>query len=170
MKYALIIILLVHVISCQLKLGGLMSNRKSKIDVWNEHAKKRGDEVFFPFRYDVLRSPLFKLLSCRAKALLIEFVSQYNGYNNGDFSISFNQMKDKGWSSPTTLNEAKKELIETELVIITRQGGRNQCSLYGVSFLAIDNCNGKLDVKSTEKPPDNWKKHHYKLLNKSNSP
>ena len=146
-----------------------MASRKSKIEIWNEHAKKRDDKAFFPFRYDVLRSPLFKQLSSKAKALLLELVGQYNGYNNGDFSISFKQMKNKGWSSPTTLNEAKKELVETELVLITRQGGRNQCSLYGISFLAIDECNGKLDVNPTEKPPDNWKKHHYKLINELNS-
>lgn len=141
--------------------------KKSQIDKWKEHANKRNNEPFFPFRYDVLRSPLVSGLSPYAKSLLLEFTSQYNGYNNGDFSASFKQMKEKGWNSSVTLNKAKKELIDAELIIVTRQGGRNQCSLYGLSFFAIDECQGKLDIPSTEKASDDWKKHHYRLLNQT---
>ncbi len=137
------------------------------LEQWNLHAQKRNNEAFFPMRYDVLKSPLFKNLSSKAKALLFEFASQYTGYNNGDFSISYKQMKQKGWHSPITLDKAKNELLETEFLILTRQGGRNQCSLFALSFLAIDECQSKLDIQSTKKAPDNWKKQHYQLINQS---
>jgi hypothetical protein len=39
----------------------------------------------------------------------------------------------------------------------TRQGGKNQCSLYAVTWLAIDECNGKLDVNPTRAASNLWK-------------
>ena len=144
--------------------------RQDKIAVWEQHKVWRGGRSFSPLVHEVFQSPLYYSLSARAKALLVEFLAQYNGYNNGDFSAVYSDMKNKGWNSPTTLNEARKELLDVDLIITTRQGGKNKCSLFGLSFLAINECGGKLDVKATEKPPDNWKKHNYILMNQSKAP
>jgi len=100
----------------------------------------------------------FRTLSCRATKLLIDLLAQYRGYNNGDLAATLTMMRERGWNSSDQLQKAKNELIEKDWIIVTRQGGRNKCSLYAVTFFSIDECNGKLDVASTTTAPINWKK------------
>ena len=97
-------------------------------------------------------------LSMPAKVLLWEFCYQYNGYNNGDLCAAFSILKERGWRSKGTLGRAIKELKERQWIIVARQGGRNQCSLYALTFQAIDECKGKLDILSTNVASGDWKK------------
>jgi hypothetical protein len=55
------------------------------------------------------------------------------------------------------LHKAKRELIEKEVIILTRQGGLNKANLYALAWFSIDECNGKLDVAATALPPVAWK-------------
>lgn len=66
------------------------------------------------------------------------------------------------WSAKT-LHKAKRELLESGLIAVSRQGGKNQCTLYALTFLAIDDCGGKLDIGETSRAPDDWKRRHYEL-------
>ena len=68
-------------------------------------------------------------------------------------------MKKRGWKSRDTLNKARKELLDVELILITRHGDRKRPHLYALTFFAIDECNGKLDVKATKRPPSTWRLH-----------
>jgi len=45
-----------------------------------------------------------------------------------------------------------QELLNADLVILTRQGGRNRCNLYGVTWEPIDECGNKLDIPSSATP------------------
>jgi hypothetical protein len=67
-------------------------------------------------------------------------------------------MKPRGWKSKETLNNARRELLEKGFIIITRQGGLRECSLYAVTFFAIDECDGKLDVSASRSPSNLWRK------------
>ena len=97
-------------------------------------------------------------LSMPAKVLLWEFCYQYNGFNNGDLCAAFSVLKKRGWRSKGTLGRAIKELKERQWIIVSRQGGKNQCSLYALTFQAIDECKGKLDITSTITASGKWKK------------
>jgi len=66
-------------------------------------------------------------------------------------------MKKRGWRSPTTLSRAKKELLERGWILVTRYGGQNLCTLYAVTFQAIDDCKGKLDCGATTCATGTWK-------------
>ena len=68
-------------------------------------------------------------------------------------------MEKRGWKSRDTLNKARKELLNVELIIVARYGDRKRPHLYALTFFAIDECQGKLDVKSTERPPSYWRLH-----------
>lgn len=98
---------------------------------------------------DLLSHEDYINLSHIAKVLLVDVLRQFKGGNNGDFCITLKVMRAYGWTSNASLTKAKNELIEAELLVLTRQGGRNQCSLYGVTFYPIDECSGKLDIKPT---------------------
>jgi len=123
-----------------------------------------GGGQFFAMPTQVLRSVAYISVSSHAIRLLYDLGNQYNGKNNGDLSASFKVMKrDRGWKSSGTLSRAAKELIKYGLIIKSRQGGRNQCNLYALSFLKIHYCEGKLDIEPTEKAYNNWKEYEPKL-------
>ena len=54
-------------------------------------------------------------------------------------------------------SKAKNELIERGFIAVSRQGGRNKCSLYAVTWQPIDDCKGKLDIGASNKPLNLWK-------------
>ena len=97
-------------------------------------------------------------MSMPAKILLHEFCFQYNGYNNGDLCAAFSGMKKRGWRSKGTLDKAIKELKARGWIQVSRQGGRNQCSLYALTFQSVDDCKGKLDISPTNVASGDWKK------------
>lgn len=132
-----------------------MSRRKGTLFT----TKYRGDGYFIPLMTRVFRSDEYTQLSSHAVKLLIDLMSMSNGKNNGDLSASFTVMKKHGWTSSSNLWKARQELIKCGFIVQTRQGGRNNTSLYALTFFAIDECNGKLDadVNPTITPRDNWK-------------
>ncbi|PTQ82073.1 hypothetical protein C8R21_10652 [Nitrosospira multiformis] len=120
---------------------------------------KREGGGFAPLPFAVIRSRGFTHLSAHAVKLLIDLLAQYKGDNNGDLCAAWTIMRGRGWKSKETLNKALKELKEGDWVEVTRQGGRHKASLYGLTFYAIDDCKGKLDVRSTSSPRGTWKKN-----------
>jgi len=96
-------------------------------------------------------------LSMPGKVLLMEFCRQYNGYNNGDLTASFSLMNKRGFRSKGTLNRAIKELKKQDWILVSRIGGRHQCNLYALTFHAVNDCKGKLDIQPTITAPGTWK-------------
>ena len=115
-------------------------------------------DSFVRIPHHVINHEHFRSLSTRATKLLIDLLAQYRGNNNGDLAATLKMMRERGWNSSDQLHKAKNELVKTRVIIVTRQGGINKCSLYAVTFFPIDECNGKLDVASSTTPPVNWKK------------
>ena len=109
-------------------------------------------------------------LSMAAKVLLTEFCRQYNGFNNGDLCAAYSLMSKRGFRSKGTLSRALRELKDNDWILTSRQGGKNQCSLYALTFQAIDDCKGKLDIKSTNTAPGTWKKLNSLPLMSTNVP
>ena len=106
----------------------------------------------------VLEGDCFAQLSPRAVKLLIDLGTQYRGNNNGDFQMSWKHMQTRGWKSKQQLYLARDELVESGFIVVSRQGGKNRCSLYALTFFAIDECDGKLDIPETRVAPNDWRK------------
>ncbi|MDR0770143.1 MAG: hypothetical protein LBE75_02950 [Burkholderiales bacterium] len=122
-----------------------------------EAQQKRWKGGFVPFPYAVLRSNEFARLTPYETKLLLDLLAQYNGKNNGDLSAPFEKgMRERGWKSKSTLYKAINGLKSKGFIIVTRQGGLHQCSLYATTFFSIDECGGKLEVKPTASPPGGW--------------
>ena len=107
----------------------------------------------------VLRSASFSRLSGHAVKLLMDLVAQYKGDNNGDLCTAWTLMQKRGWRSRDTLNKARRELLAGEWIMVARQGGRHKPTLYALTFYAIDECGGKLDVNATHSPSGIWRRH-----------
>jgi hypothetical protein len=124
-------------------------------------AKKTKNKVgysFAPFPHHILLSPQYARLRPTAVKLLLDLFAQYKGKNNGDFCIAWKVMEKRGWRSRDTISNAEKELLAAGFIEKTRQGGRNRCNLYAVTWLAIDDCGGKLDVSATRVASNEWKR------------
>jgi hypothetical protein len=71
-------------------------------------------------------------------------------------------MSRRGWTSKDQLAKAIAELLERGWLTVTRQGGfsggRHLPRLYAVTWLGIDYCGGKLDVKPDPVPAHSWKR------------
>ena len=105
----------------------------------------------------LLDSSDFISLKGNSIKLLIDIGQQFNGYNNGDLCAPLSLMRERGWNSSDQLHKAKKELIEKDVIWVTRQGGLNKANLYALTWFPIDECKGKLDVSPTTTAPVNWK-------------
>lgn len=137
------------------------SNRRDRTIPERKRHKMKGRKSVLPFvgiyRY-VLDSEEFGNLSPQAIKLLLEMARQYRGNNNGDLSAAWSVLRLRGWNSPGTLSRAKKEVVSSGFAVVTRQGGKNRCSLYALTWWAIDDCNGKHDEPPTHRAPNLWKK------------
>jgi len=132
-----------------------MSNSRKKALKAAKDARGGGQFLAIPLA--VLRSNEMASLSPYAAKLLLDIASQWRLGRNGDSSIAFEKvMRARGWRSKATLNKATKELRESRLAVLTRQGSLHQCSLFGLGWLAIDECDGKLDIQPTARPLHQW--------------
>lgn len=119
---------------------------------------RRTDHSYLGIPHYILRSPEFGGLDPWALKLLIELAGNYNGKNNGDLSAAFSTLSKRGWNSPGTLYGAITRLIGSGWIVRTRQGGRNRCALYAVTWWAIDACEGQwLEVREETVPRHAWK-------------
>lgn len=114
--------------------------------------------TFVQFPHRLIGSPRFNALSAIAKESLLFLASQYNGHNNGDLTIAFKVAKAAGLRSNSSLRRGTLESVEAGFALQTRQGGRNRCSLFALTWFPIDDCNGKLDVSATRVAPIDWAK------------
>ena len=120
--------------------------------VW--HAERAKSSIAHQVMTEILRSKR----QAEGKATLPHH------YNNGDLSATDKGTAEAGaFKSTATLAKAKRELLKSGLIAVSRQGGKNQCTLYALTFLAIDDCGGKLDMGETRRAPDDWKRRHYEL-------
>jgi len=124
---------------------------------------RKNEGTFIKLEVSVLNSPNFLKLSNRAKALLIDLASFYNGFNNGDITSAMTMMKPRGWTSNANLTLALRELIYYGFVQITRQGYKGVCTLIALTMYPID-----------ESPKHRFKgkvpRHDYKVTKKKFNP
>lgn len=120
---------------------------------------RRNKGTFVAVPHDVLNHPNYIALSHRARSLLMDLYAQYRSWkdNNGDLCAAWTVMSKRGWKSKDQLQKAKTELLENGWIVLTRQGGRNLASLYGVTFQPLGECGGKLDRPASAVALGYWK-------------
>ena len=129
-----------------------------------KHKDKRESGKFVTIGRYFLQSHVRKNLSMKANTLLMDLLAQYKGFNNGDLCLAWKIMKEYNWRSRQTLDRAREELLKKEILMLTRQGGRNSPSLFALTIYNIDDCRDKwghtkIDVQPTKRPTRAWIKH-----------
>ena len=114
---------------------------------WKESRNKRDSGAFISVPLSVVNSKVYCMASSHARMLLFDLFAQYRGNNNGDLCAAWKLMKPRGWRSQETLANAKRQLLDLGLIVEARKGARpNKASLYAVTWCALDECGGKLDM------------------------
>lgn len=121
--------------------------------------ERREPGGFAALPHCLLASQVYIGLSAHSVKLLIDLLAQFKGFNNGDLCLAWTIMEKRGWKSRDTLDKARKELLGVELIMISSRGDRKRPNLYALTFFAINECGGKLDIKATERPPSTWRLH-----------
>ena len=130
-----------------------MAQRKQ----WNDAKAKRDAGAFRQIPCSVLDGRAYIDCSPHARMLLFDLFALYSGCNNGNLSVAWSRMKPRGWRSEATLHKAKKELLQSGLIVETRMGARpNRCSLYAITCYALDE-NDKLEMTSSSYPRGKYK-------------
>jgi len=129
----------------------------SKTSRWKGAKDNRAGGPFLALPFVVLESAAYRSLTARGAKLFLDLLSQYRGNNNGDLSAAWKLMKPMGWKSEATLNEAKKELLSSGLLVETRMGARpNKASLYAFTFYGLDEST-KLEMTRRTFPYGGWR-------------
>ena len=88
--------------------------------------------------HSILLTEAYTQLSALSKALLLELAAQYDGNNNGYLSLTRNDLKARGFNSPSSNQKAIECLVRVDLITKTIQGGiscgSKHCSLYGINW------------------------------------
>jgi len=125
---------------------------------YKDAKEKRDGGGFVTLPVCVLDGAAYLGLNAYARMLLLDLAAQYRGNNNGDLCAAWKLMQPRGWRSEATLDKAKKKLQEAGLICETRKGGfPNKCALYGLTWCALDDCGGKLDISERVFPRGAYK-------------
>ncbi|MGK0372999.1 MAG: hypothetical protein ACJAW1_003267 [Glaciecola sp.] len=104
----------------------------------------------------VMAHPDYTKLNFSARALLFELANQLYKTNNGKLCAVHSQLKSRGWKSDTTLRNNVKELMNANMIVLTKAGvygGKSTPNYYAVTWRQIDNITGfYMDVEPTSKP------------------
>lgn len=131
----------------------------SKSVKYTDAKEKRESGGFVAMPFVVIRSKSYAKLGSHAVKLLNDLLAQYKGDNNGDLCAAWSVMKTRFWKSKSTLYKALKELRDGHWIIVSRQGGRHRPSLYALTFYAVDECKGKLDIRPSHSPSSLWRRN-----------
>jgi hypothetical protein len=111
---------------------------------------------YTPLVHVVLDSVALMGASHTARSLLLELMRQHTGSNNGHLHLAQGWLRKRGWKSGDTIQRAKVELLQRELIVQTRQGGLNAgpC-LFALTWLPITNYIG-LELRPSEYHKGAW--------------
>jgi len=132
--------------------GGGKSRGKNPVTV-------RGD--WFAIPIDFLKSRACAELSPQGIKMLMDLCAQLgrNASGNGDLTASPTIMAPRGWGSNATRVAALQELLDADLLIITRHGDRRRCDLFAITLWPLDSEKlPKLDVKPGAYTTFDWEK------------
>jgi hypothetical protein len=119
-------------------------------------AKSKGRNSIVGFTrlpHHVTRSKSWTQLNGWETKYLLDLMTQYNGKNNGDLSMHWEYLRERGWNSKETVNNARKALLSAGWIVVTRHGWQKVPTLYAVTLWGIDECSGKVKEETPDAKP-----------------
>lgn len=121
--------------------------------------RRSGMPPFVAVPHFIIDSEEFRALSGSTVKLLVELLRQFNGTNNGLLCTALLRNR-RGWGVQK-LVRCTKEAEEASFLIRTKQGGmRIGANFHGVTWLPIDECDGRIDHPAERVPSHAWRRDH----------
>ena len=121
----------------------MASRRKVNSKGMLPNGRGAGKSTFVRVPHALLSHPDYVALSKTARAFLVDFCAQYNGYNHGKLSGAPGIMGKYGWDKKTALR-CRKELEERGWLVVTRYPrAKKEPILYRLSWLDLDEWTGR---------------------------
>lgn len=106
----------------------------------------------------LLKHENFIRLSPHGLKLMIDLGRQYTGFNNGYLWAGWSLLKDQGWKSKETLNNAVLECEHYRLILRTKQGGKNSPNYHALTWWPVHELtNRPLDFGPSVGASNSWK-------------
>lgn len=99
----------------------------------------------------------YRRLSPLATKILVNVHLSYDGRNNGKLSFTADEAKARFINSKSTCRKALDELIGAGWIAITRQGGKNQPTLYSLTYIHLDYPDGVRRIDPAKSPANLWR-------------
>ncbi|CAN1519118.1 hypothetical protein MCERE10_01811 [Burkholderiaceae bacterium] len=103
---------------------------------------KKGKQLPFDFLIipkEILEGAEYQQLPHSSIVLMFYVMYQFKGKNNGRLTPSLAALEKMGWTSKSTLLRAKKALLETSFVVMTRRGHPPRtCEWWGFTWWKLD--------------------------------
>lgn len=93
---------------------------------YGTHKGKKGKHTFVMITHTMFDSDAYRDLSTNARCTLHEILRRFNGYNNGNISISARELAQKLHIGKSTACKNIDELIQKGFIIVTEEAGFNQ--------------------------------------------
>jgi hypothetical protein len=100
---------------------------------------------FIALPHSVVESAAYRSLGYAARSLLIDIAKQLKRHNNGSLVACTKYLGPLGWRSKETVQRCLKDLLDSKLLHLTRQGGINSASWYAVTWQSLDTIKGMDD-------------------------
>lgn len=133
---------------------------------------KRLSGRYISFPKQIYESQAYKNLSSQARDILLFVHSQYNGHNNGDLTCTFTAVKNF-WAmkiSNRTFYRKLEELLESDFLIKTVQGGKHKASRFAVASYLIDDMDNMELEKPSKSPIMRFMRHEIKNTGSHKTP
>ena len=115
---------------------------------WKSSGRDGNRHVALP--HVVLESVAYRGLGYAARSLLIDVAKQYDSRNNGKLVACQKYLAPLGWVSADTVTRAKRDLLESGLLIETRKGWRpNRAAWYALAWYSLNQSEG-LEIDPTK--------------------
>lgn len=136
----------------------------------SSYQRSKGRRENRPFKQlytDMIKSKAFRQLNGNELKVLLFFIGEYNGSNNGNLMLVQNKsFDDLNISKPTT-NTALKSLIRKGFILKSKQGGQNQPTLYALTCYPIDECLNKNGLSVHDLKPTSTASNEWRIYNKT---
>ena len=115
------------------------------------------DGTYVKLPHKVIDCENYRMLSDAARGLLVDAARLFNGRNNGDIALTETLMRPLGWRGKRKLIQSRHELEHYGFLRVTRQGGKHKVpTLYALTWVNIQSCNGQHDEPPTDKPTEDF--------------
>lgn len=131
-------------------------SRKSKAYA-NSRGKNNRKFAYVPV--EVIQSAAWGKLRPSQRNVVHCLAAQFVGNNNGDLTGALEVMKKFWLKSQATVWGSLELAQEVGLIEKTRQGGKNKCNLFALTWWPIDDCGGKMDAgfRVTKVASNKWR-------------